>query len=265
MPNASDTIAYAKTQLGEHENPVGSNLTKYGAEYGMNPASWCAELVTGDVWRHSGLPIPADAQSPLGWASVGLFLASARKAGWVVTDPRPGDFACFEWERDSWPDHVGIVVDVFADGSLYTIEGNARDVVGVPGNEGLDPANGDQVAFHIRPRSQVLAFVRPPYDGASVPASNSTPAIVQPRNIVPYLRLSNGVLLSKGSGHHDLVAIYQRRMIQRGWDLGPSGADGVFGDRTYAATIAFQKEKGLNVDGVVGPQTWTCAFECPVT
>lgn len=33
-------------------------------------------------------------------------------------------------------------------------------------------------------------------------------------------------------------------------------ADGVFGDRTEAAVIAFQVERGLIVDGVAGSQTW---------
>lgn len=33
-------------------------------------------------------------------------------------------------------------------------------------------------------------------------------------------------------------------------------ADGVFGGMTRAAVVTFQREQGLGVDGVVGPQTW---------
>lgn len=33
--------------------------------------------------------------------------------------------------------------------------------------------------------------------------------------------------------------------------------DGSFGDRTYAAVIAYQRSRGLAVDGVVGAETWT--------
>ena len=40
-----------------------------------------------------------------------------------------------------------------------------------------------------------------------------------------------------------------------GYDLGPKGADGDFGTRTYNAVIAFQKKYKLTVDGLVGPQT----------
>lgn len=33
--------------------------------------------------------------------------------------------------------------------------------------------------------------------------------------------------------------------------------DGVFGNGTYSAVVAYQKSRGLDVDGVVGAQTWT--------
>lgn len=36
--------------------------------------------------------------------------------------------------------------------------------------------------------------------------------------------------------------------------------DGVFGEDTLAKTKKFQKEKGLEVDGEVGPKTWAAAF-----
>lgn len=49
----------------------------------------------------------------------------------------------------------------------------------------------------------------------------------------------------------------QVRLIQLGYDLGPYGADGVFGPRTEAAVRAFQDRYGLVVDGIAGPQTTT--------
>lgn len=62
-----------------------------------------------------------------------------------------------------------------------------------------------------------------------------------------------------------LVRQLQERMIQRGWNLGASGADGFFGAKVRAAVVGFQREKGLDVDGLVGPSTWRALWETPVT
>ncbi|MEL6573720.1 MAG: peptidoglycan-binding protein [Pseudomonadota bacterium] len=47
----------------------------------------------------------------------------------------------------------------------------------------------------------------------------------------------------------------QEQLLDRGYDLGNQGADGVHGGMTDAAIRAFQRENGLLVDGIVGPQT----------
>jgi peptidoglycan hydrolase-like protein with peptidoglycan-binding domain len=63
-------------------------------------------------------------------------------------------------------------------------------------------------------------------------------------------------------------------MIARGWDLGPDGADGYYGPKgqtnpddsyTGRAAKAFQAEKGLTVDGKIGPSTWDTAWTAPIT
>jgi hypothetical protein len=70
------------------------------------------------------------------------------------------------------------------------------------------------------------------------------------------------------------LAKWQQRMIDRGWDLGPDGADGKYGPKgqtdpatsnTGAVAIAFQKEKGYTVDGLIGKETWDGAWTAPVT
>lgn len=48
----------------------------------------------------------------------------------------------------------------------------------------------------------------------------------------------------------------QNKLIEAGYDLGRSGADGKFGAKTVAAVKAFQKSKGLKADGIVGKDTW---------
>ena len=48
----------------------------------------------------------------------------------------------------------------------------------------------------------------------------------------------------------------QELLIKLGYDVGSSGADGKFGNKTREAVMAFQRDNGLNADGVVGPLTW---------
>src|SRR5258705_11787357 len=51
----------------------------------------------------------------------------------------------------------------------------------------------------------------------------------------------------------DLVTQLQNRLVSLGFDAGT--ADGNFGPKTAAAVSAFQASKGLQVDGIAGPQT----------
>jgi peptidoglycan hydrolase-like protein with peptidoglycan-binding domain len=58
------------------------------------------------------------------------------------------------------------------------------------------------------------------------------------------------------------VVAWQRRMAQRGWVLPTSG---VFDARCDEVCRRFQDEKGLVVDGMVGPITWRATWTAPVT
>lgn len=60
----------------------------------------------------------------------------------------------------------------------------------------------------------------------------------------------------------DDVRRWQAQMRKRGWRL---TVDGAYGPRSEQVCRAFQEEKGLAVDGVVGPVTWRQAWEAPIT
>ena len=52
----------------------------------------------------------------------------------------------------------------------------------------------------------------------------------------------------------DAVRRLQELLNKKGFDCG--AVDGIFGSKTYAAVVAFQKANGLSADGIVGPLTW---------
>ncbi|MCA1708650.1 MAG: peptidoglycan-binding protein, partial [Actinobacteria bacterium] len=58
------------------------------------------------------------------------------------------------------------------------------------------------------------------------------------------------------------VKTWQSKMRERGWAI---AVDGEYGPHSERVCQAFQQEKGLEIDGVVGPKTWEATWELPVT
>lgn len=80
------------------------------------------------------------------------------------------------------------------------------------------------------------------------PAPNPSPA----QSSVPW----PGIYVGTGSSN-DTVRRVQQRLKDRGWTI---AVDGDFGPKTRAVVVAFQQEKGLQPDGIVGPKTWDAMF-----
>lgn len=58
------------------------------------------------------------------------------------------------------------------------------------------------------------------------------------------------------------VQVWQAQMSARGWTI---DVDGEFGPQSENVCIQFQREKGLDDDGLVGSQTWGATWSAPIT
>jgi hypothetical protein len=123
-------VAIAESQLGQTEQPPGSNESPAIAQYrtataGAVPgAPWCAYFASW-VARQAGEPIGEQGQGAGAVADVWSWAQSTGRAipnGPGVV-PQPGDLIVFGDE------HVGIVRDVLPNGQIQTIEGNYENKV----------------------------------------------------------------------------------------------------------------------------------------
>lgn len=148
-------IAILKTaiaELGMVENPLNSNLQKYGEWYGLNGYAWCAMFVSW-VFSHAGLPLPhIDTDNGMSYcpSAINYF----KRENQVTYKPVAGDIVFYDWEGDKRFDHTGIFLQERAStpDTFIAIEGNTA-----LGND----SNGGQVMLRIRNYKTVHIFVHP--------------------------------------------------------------------------------------------------------
>ena len=152
---SEEIVIIATQELGNQEVPV--NKTKYGKWYGLDGNPWCAMFVSW-VYGQAGLSATVAASTKKGFASCDAGLKWFAKKGKLVPigDAQPGDIACFQFDDDAQPDHVGIIIKNNTKlKRLVCIEGNtAGDAKG-------SQSNGDGVYKKKRPYSLVMAVARP--------------------------------------------------------------------------------------------------------
>lgn len=158
----SKVIETARGELGEHENPPGSNRVKYWQDY--DPAyqgqPWCVAFLWW-VFQQAG-----ERMSFFGGgktASCGVLLRWYKEQGLVVDkrDIQIGDILILNFSGTQDTQHCGLVVDKGKlAGTWYAIEGNTT-----PGEEGTpqEEYNGGCVALKMRSVKNVVAVCRPQY------------------------------------------------------------------------------------------------------
>jgi peptidoglycan hydrolase-like protein with peptidoglycan-binding domain len=221
-------LARARSQLGIHETPFGTNRTPYAQWYGLI-GPWCAMFVSW-CFFHEGLPLPATTAKGFAYTPVGALWF--KKQGRWTRRPQVGAVVFFDFPGDGVDriSHVGIVERVNPDGSPTCLEGNTN----APGGR-----TGGQVMRHRR----VVGIV-----GYGLP--NYGVEVARPEQDPP--DPSTGGELRKGDKGPD-VARWQRQLNEA--TEGRLTVDGEFGPMTLDATKAFQRAAALEPDGKVGPLT----------
>ena len=155
-----------------------------------------------------------------------------KNAGRWTHDPQPGD-QIFFFDSAGQINHTGIVEEVNA-GAVITIEGNTSDSV--------------QRRTYELYSGYIAGYGHPAWQYAT--ATTPTPA-----QTVININIINNINILRYGSKGEAVQQLQEKLLKLGYNLGPDGADGDFGNMTQNAVIQFQQANNLEADGEVGPAT----------
>ncbi len=157
MTLQQQALKVAITQLGQHENPLGSNWGKPVQDYLKSvgiafPASWCMAFVYWCYEQASPKKAPLtgfEGCNPL-VKSGGVLRCwnEADKKYRVVGEPQAGDIFIMNFGKGLG--HTGIVEKVDKN-FVYTIDGNSND---------SGSREGIEVCRKQRPRNKIVGYLR---------------------------------------------------------------------------------------------------------
>lgn len=170
MSKRDEYLTWCRAQVGVTEDPPGSNNVPYNTAYYGHPvndkdAHWCA-TACWDGMRQVGCSELYYGGRKTASCPRLLDYYKDEHPEQIVTEPQPGDWVFFDWDKSGIPDHIGTVEEVHPT-TLTTLEGNVND-----GYRRM-----------IRRRDEkILTYVRPAWpDDEPLP----TPEIVEPFTDVP--------------------------------------------------------------------------------
>ena len=159
--SADTVIDVARGELGQSENPPGSNRIKYWDEYDKEwqGQPWCVAFLWW-VFRHGGESAAFMGGGKTASCSILLRWHQAHGQTAPVSEVQVGDIVLLNFSGTQEPQHCGLVVETpFQNGKqvVYTIEGNTS--IGYE----LSQDNGGRVAYKCRRLSQIVEVCRPAY------------------------------------------------------------------------------------------------------
>lgn len=264
-------------------NAGNKNYTCFARDYktytGANfqGQAWCAMFISVCFVVAYGLEVAKKMLCGQLYAYCPYGMAAFKKKGQLHTTPKAGDIVFFL--KNGIAKHTGFVYKVSGK-TIYTIEGNTSGASGVV-------ANGGGVCRKSYTVNSNMRFGRPDYSLAETQntSENACEPQIATKNTKDELTKAgfikgvqkavnvavDGIVgentraalptLKKGS-KGTVVKYVQLALIEiYGYELPKYGADGDFGNETVAAVKKFQKAKGLEVDGVIGKNTWKALLE----
>jgi peptidoglycan hydrolase-like protein with peptidoglycan-binding domain len=213
---------------------------------------------------------------------VGEYVARNDKA-WTASNANPwsvqAELCAFaDWSTDEWMTHPTMLENTAAwiaeEAAAFGIPilSNAGDAQN-SGSEGVCQHNdlGSMGGGHWDcgpgfPIDHVLALAGGQPAPAPSPPKPGGPAPAFPYQDTDYLgQPSNDPHCHSGfygGVDQQNVQTWQAQMSGRGWMI---TVDGMYGPQSSSVARNFQQEKGLGVDGLVGPQTWGASWTEPIT
>jgi hypothetical protein len=220
MATPDAVLTIARSTLGEHEQPPGSNQIRFADWAGIPGLAWCGAWLCWVLDQAGALDVPRFVWTPSG-------AQAYAERGRLSSEPRVGSVVFFSWPEVGRVCHTGLVEAVRSDG-VVTIEGNTDEAGG---------RTGGKVMRHVR-RANIVGYGHPVYATAPQAPPPGPPA--------------TGPTLRRGATG-DAVRRLQRRLNAHGARL---AVDGILGPATDRAVRNFQANRRLAVDGIVGPRTW---------
>lgn len=265
MKTAAKVIAIAEAEVGYLEkasnknlddktaNAGSANYTKYARDldaiqgfynFAKNGYAWCDIFVDWCFVQAFGAEeaVKLLGQPENSYGAGCLFSSRYyKKMGQLHTaDPKPGDQIFFWNAAKDDVAHTGLVYKV-DETYVYTIEGNTSGASGVIANGGGVCKKKYRLDYE-----RIYSYGRPAYDEAE--EVKPEPEIKE--NVTAKLP----ILRSGDRG--DVVKAMQILLIGYKFSCGAYGADGKFGYATEYAVRRYQRENGLDNDGICGPATW---------
>jgi hypothetical protein len=204
--------------------------------------------------------------------TVGLYVKRPDKA-WTQSNANPvcvsAELCAFaKWTADEWNRHPNMLKNcaqwIKEEAAAFGIpitrlnasqaQGSGRGVCD-HGDLGSWGGGHWDVGDHF-PWGYVLDLAR---GGKPAPPSSSAPPASSGGKAPP---LHVDYFGQSHNAQHPDVRTWQQKMSSRGWTI---GVDQIYGPQSEKVCRQFQAEKGLAVDGLVGPQTWSATWTAPVT